>query len=76
MIAGFITASGILIAASQFKHILGVDAHGHTLPQVLYTLNENMNDANPITIAIGVGATVFLFWVRKGLKPFLIARGA
>jgi len=75
VIAGFITASGILIAASQFKHILGVDAHGHTLPQVLYTLNENMNDANPITIAIGVGATVFLFWVRKGLKPFLIARG-
>ncbi len=75
VIAGFITASGILIAVSQFKHILGIDAHGHTLPQVLYTLNENMNDANPITIAIGVGATLFLFWVRKGLKPFLIARG-
>ncbi|MBF9059583.1 sulfate permease [Rhodobacterales bacterium HKCCSP123] len=75
VIAGFITASGILIAASQFKHILGIDAHGHTLPEVLYTLNENMNDANPITIAIGVGATLFLFWVRKGLKPLLIARG-
>src|SRR6056297_2321148 len=75
VIEGFITASGILIAASQFKHILGIDAHGHTLPQVLYTLNENMNDANPITIAIGVGATLFLFWVRKGLKPLLIKRG-
>ncbi len=75
VIAGFITASGILIAASQFKHILGIDAHGHTLPQVLYTLNENMNDANPITIAIGVGATLFLFWVRKGLKPLLIKSG-
>lgn len=30
VISGFITASGILIAASQLKHILGVEAHGHT----------------------------------------------
>ena len=75
VIAGFITASGILIAASQIKHILGISASGHTLPEVLYTLNEHMNDADPVTIAIGVGATVFLFWVRKGLKPFLIGRG-
>src|SRR6056300_83610 len=30
VIAGFITASGILIATSQIKHILGVSAHGHT----------------------------------------------
>jgi sulfate permease, SulP family len=75
VIAGFITASGILIAASQLKHILGISASGHTLPEVLYTLNENMVDADPVTIAIGVTATGFLFWVRKGLKPFLIARG-
>jgi len=30
VIAGFITASGILIATSQLKHILGISAHGHT----------------------------------------------
>ena len=30
VIAGFITASGPLIAASQLRHILGIDAHGHT----------------------------------------------
>jgi SulP family sulfate permease len=35
VIAGFITASGILIAVSQFKHILGIEAHGHTLPEIL-----------------------------------------
>ncbi|MEN8750099.1 SulP family inorganic anion transporter, partial [Marivita sp.] len=29
VIAGFITASGILIAFSQLKHLLGVSAHGH-----------------------------------------------
>ena len=31
VIAGFITASGILIATSQLKHILGVTAHGLSL---------------------------------------------
>ena len=32
VIAGFITASGILIATSQLKHILGVKASGDNLP--------------------------------------------
>jgi SulP family sulfate permease len=75
VIAGFITASGILIAVSQFKHILGIEAHGHTLPEILLTLNQHMPEVNPITLTIGLGATGFLFWVRKGLKPFLISRG-
>jgi SulP family sulfate permease len=30
--AGFMAASGVLIAASQFKHILGIPAEGRTLP--------------------------------------------
>lgn len=75
VIAGFITASGILIAISQLKHILGVSAHGHTLPQILGSLWAHLGDVNPITLVIGVAATAFLFWVRKGLKPMLIARG-
>ena len=29
VVSGFITASGIIIAASQLKHILGVEAGGH-----------------------------------------------
>jgi SulP family sulfate permease len=32
VIAGFITASGILIAMSQLKHILGIEAHAANLP--------------------------------------------
>jgi sulfate permease, SulP family len=75
VIAGFITASGILIAVSQLKHILGVSAHGHTLPQIAGSLIAHLGDVNPITLVIGVVSTAFLFWVRKGLKPLLIARG-
>ncbi|PWK56445.1 SulP family sulfate permease [Silicimonas algicola] len=71
VIAGFITASGILIAASQLKHILGVAAEGHTLPIMLGSLFEHLGETNPITLVIGIAATAFLFWVRKGLKPML-----
>ncbi|WP_208430501.1 SulP family inorganic anion transporter [Methyloceanibacter sp. wino2] len=75
VIAGFITASGILIACSQLKHILGVDAGGHTLPEMIGSLVTHFGETNVITLAIGAGAIGFLFWVRKGLKPFLRSIG-
>ncbi|MBM1218943.1 sulfate permease [Ponticoccus sp. SC2-23] len=75
VIAGFITASGILIAASQFRHILGVESHGHTLPEILSSLFAHLDQTNWITLVIGVLATSFLFWVRKGLKPLLRRAG-
>ena len=71
VIAGFITASGILIATSQLKHILGVSAQGHTLPEMLGSILAHLNEVNWITVVIGVAATAFLFWVRKHLKPSL-----
>ncbi|WP_377193832.1 SulP family inorganic anion transporter [Ruegeria meonggei] len=71
VIAGFITASGILIATSQLKHILGVSAHGHTLPEMLGSLLSHLPELNIITLTLGILATGFLFWVRKNLKPFL-----
>jgi sulfate permease, SulP family len=71
VIAGFITASGLLIAAGQVRHILGVQAEGDTLPRILTSLAGHLGDANPATVAIGAGATAFLFWVRKGMKPTL-----
>ncbi|WP_432283744.1 sulfate permease [Aminobacter sp. BA135] len=71
VIAGFITASGILIATSQIKHILGVRAGGDTLPAMVVSLADNLIATNWITLVIGIGATGFLFWVRKGLKPTL-----
>jgi SulP family sulfate permease len=75
VIAGFITASGILIASSQIGHILGVKTSGHTLPEILWSLWEGLGSTNWITVIIGVSATAFLFWVRKGLKPLLRKNG-
>lgn len=75
VISGFITASGILIAASQLKHILGIKAEGDTLVEIVASLVRHLPELNPITLVIGVGATAFLFWVRSRLKPLLRARG-
>ncbi|MGB5560425.1 MAG: SulP family inorganic anion transporter, partial [Paracoccaceae bacterium] len=75
VIAGFITASGILIATSQLKHILGISASGQTLPEILHSLATHLGQINLPTLVIGVAATAFLFWVRKGLKPRLLALG-
>jgi SulP family sulfate permease len=71
VIAGFITASGLLIAASQLRHLLGVDAHGHTLPEIAGSLLFHIRQTDGITLAIGAATTAFLFWVRRGLRPAL-----
>ncbi len=76
VIAGFIAASGILIATSQLGHILGVPASGHTLLEMVASLAARIEEANPITLALGMAATGFLFWVRGGLKPVLRRMGA
>ena len=76
VVSGFITASGILIAASQLKSILGISAEGDTLPELLPSLLSQLPQTSLLTLLIGVVAVVFLFWVRKGgLKRALIARG-
>ncbi|WP_417675941.1 SulP family inorganic anion transporter [Pseudodonghicola sp.] len=73
VIAGFITASGILIAASQAKHILGIKAGGHTLPEILTEIIRQLPNVNWPTLVIGLIALGFLFWVRKGLAGLLKA---
>ncbi|MDF1715191.1 MAG: sulfate permease [Antarcticimicrobium sp.] len=74
VIAGFITASGILIASSQMKHILGIKAHGHTLPEILGSIWAELPQTNWPTLVIGGIALAFLFWVRKGLAGLLKSR--
>jgi SulP family sulfate permease len=71
VISGFITASGILIAMSQLRHILGISGSGHNLIEMVQSLFGNLGQINVSTVIIGVAATAFLFWVRKGLKPLL-----
>jgi len=75
VISGFITASGILIAVSQLKHLLGVQVSGHNLLEIGQSLISKMPETNLSTLIIGVIATLFLFWVRGNLKPLLKRMG-
>jgi SulP family sulfate permease len=75
VIAGFITASGILIAVSQLKHVMGIDADGHNMIEMVVDLISKMTEINWITLIIGGASVIFLFWVRIGLKPTLVSMG-
>ncbi|MGX0974309.1 MFS superfamily sulfate permease-like transporter [Roseovarius sp. MBR-51] len=75
VIAGLITASGIPIAVSQLKHLLGVKASGGSLPEMLWSLLWHLADISILTLLIGVASAAFLFWVRRGLKHLLMQRG-
>ncbi len=75
VISGFISASGLLIAASQLKTLMGVSAEGHNFVDVLLALARQAPHTHLLTLTVGVLATAFLFWVRQGLKPLLMGWG-
>ncbi|EKF75763.1 sulfate transporter [Alcanivorax hongdengensis A-11-3] len=75
VVSGFITASGLLIAASQLKHMLGVPLSGHNLPQLLGSLTQHLGDSHWPTVALGSAVLIFLLWVRRYLKPLLLRLG-
>ena len=75
VVSGFITASGIIIATSQLKSILGIQASGAAMPELVSSIAATIGTTNMPTLIIGISATAFLFWVRKGLKPLLMRFG-
>jgi len=76
VIAGFITASALIIAVGQLGALTGVSAASHSLPEQLVSLAQGLPGLNPATLAIGLATLAFLFWVRRGLKPLLRRLGA
>ncbi|TNE58087.1 MAG: sulfate permease [Alphaproteobacteria bacterium] len=71
VISGFISASGILIAVSQLKHILGISVSGHNLIDILQGLLSALPQTNFYTLFIGVISLGFLLAVRFYLDPAL-----
>ncbi|MDD0839732.1 sulfate permease [Curvibacter sp. HBC61] len=75
VISGFISASGLLIAASQLKTLMGVQAEGHNLLALLLSLARQLDRVHSLTLFVGVCTTAFLFWGRRSLKPLLQRAG-
>lgn len=64
VISAFITASGVLIAVSQLKHVFGIDAHGHNLIEIGASLAHGIHHTNISTALIGCGTLALLFLMR------------
>lgn len=75
VMTGFITASGLLIALSQLKHILGISMDGHNLLEQVNALFSNINMIHYGALTIGLGSLVFLMFVRSGLFKILKSLG-
>lgn len=75
VISGFITASGLIIAASQLKHILGIESSGHNLFDIIQNLIAHSDQVHGPTALLGISTLLFLLWVRKYFKPLLLKFG-
>ena len=75
VISGFISASGLLIAASQVKTLMGVTAEGENFFALVHSLILHATNPHMLTLTMGILTTAFLFWARKGLKPLLLGMG-
>lgn len=75
VVSGFVSASGILIAASQLKHILGIHLHGETLVQLVPQLFQQLSHFHFITSLIGFSVIFLLVIARKWLKKALMSLG-
>ncbi|MEX0603834.1 MAG: sulfate permease [Marinobacter sp.] len=67
VISGFITASGLLIAASQLRHIFGTDISGDNLIELAHSFWLSAGAVNAPTLMVGLIALIFLYTVRNHL---------
>ncbi|WP_191602654.1 SulP family inorganic anion transporter [Marinomonas algicola] len=75
VISGFITASAIVIAISQMKHILGISIEGHALMEVIPALFMQITTAHLPTFTLGVTSITVLLFLRFYLATVLIRLG-
>ncbi|GGX78416.1 sodium-independent anion transporter [Litchfieldella qijiaojingensis] len=75
VISGFLTASGLLIAASQAANLLGVSGSGFTVVELASNLFANVSETHWPTLAIGTGCLIFLVVMRRHGKEALCRLG-
>ena len=59
VVSGFITASGLIIALGQLKHLMGVSVSGHTFFELAHQLVQSVSSINHATISIGIACLLF-----------------
>lgn len=75
VISAFVTASAIIIALSQVRHLLGIEASGQTVVELVPALLMNSTQLNWVSLALGLASVAGILWCRTGLKKLLEQRG-
>ncbi len=72
VVAGFISAAGIIIGFSQVKHLLGLDIQKKRIYQIILDVFENFRDINIETFAVGIISIIILVVVKRINKKYSI----
>src|SRR5699024_8350044 len=65
VVSGLILASGILIAGSQLKHLLGIPIQGGTLPELVLSMARHARQSDPATLVLGLSVLTILLGLRR-----------
>jgi len=76
VVSAFISASALLIALSQVRHLLGLPpADGTSAAETIAALARTLPETDAETLAVGGFALLFLAWSRRGAQPLLVRLG-
>lgn len=76
VISGFTGAAAIVIAASQAKHLIGIELPRSDAPwRTLLALFGGILDLHPTTAAVGIGTVLTLVLFPPSLRALLRSRG-
>jgi SulP family sulfate permease len=73
VVSAYITGAALLIIISQLKHIFGISASGTTAFDLVSSLWNNLANAKPIAMVIGLSACL-IFYLIKRLVAFGLVR--
>lgn len=71
VISGFVSATAVLIALGQLRHLLGVEAGGSTLVDLLPSLLARAGSVHGWTLVVGGAALALLVFSRTHLPALL-----
>lgn len=74
VLAGFTSASALIIAAGQLKYLLGYRIEGERVHEIVLNAIAGVNQTNLATLAVGAISIALLILFRSWLKPFLQKR--
>ncbi|MBA4260857.1 MAG: sodium-independent anion transporter [Comamonadaceae bacterium] len=75
VLSGFVTASGLLIAMSQWPHLLGVPLRGSNLWVFVQSLWQQAGQWHALTLGVGLATLLALWAARRWLKAVLLRLG-